>query len=92
MIFLQLYDGIGEYGLSIALHNLSDNTSIAAPILVSLDFPERLAKMDVAFPVASLRLPRPGRYELAVLLDGQELAPQIFEAEVEDGDREQHVG
>jgi hypothetical protein len=67
MIFMQLYDEIGEYLLSVALRNLSDNTSVAAPILMTLDFQERLAKMDVAFPVASLRLPRPRRYELAVL-------------------------
>jgi hypothetical protein len=87
MIFLQLYDGIGRYQLRIELHDVSDSMRVATA-LFTLNFTERLAKMDIALPVDTLRLPRPGRYELMVMLDGRELATQVFEAEVENGEKE----
>lgn len=40
--------------------------------------------MEMIIPVDSVFLPRPGRYELIVLLDGQELARQHFDAETDD--------
>jgi hypothetical protein len=46
----------------------------------------RLVKMELALPIKSLRLPRPGRYELALLFDGQELATQLIDAEVANGE------
>ena len=79
--FLQLYDGIGRYELGVELRDLADESSVAAGIFGDLDFPERLAKMEVGVPIDSMRLPRPGRYEIAVLLDGQELATQFINAE-----------
>ena len=84
VVFLQLYDGIGRYELSAELRDLARGISVAAEAFTSLDFPARLAKMDLALPIASLRLPGPGRYEIAVLLDGQELATQFIDAEVAD--------
>jgi hypothetical protein len=80
--YLQLYDGIGRYDLSIELRNLADDTSVTAENFSYLDFPERLAKMELVLPIDSVRLPRPGRYELAILFDGQELATQFIDAEV----------
>ena len=88
-IFLQLYDGIGTYELSVELHDLAENTKAAMAFIMSLDFTERLARMDVILPVDSLRLPRPGRYELVVSLDGVELASQILDAEVVNGEKEE---
>lgn len=85
-VFLQLYDGIGRYHLSIELRNLADESSVAAEIFSHLDFPERLAKMELVVPLESIRLPRPGRYELAVLFDGYELATQFIDAEVANDD------
>lgn len=84
-IFLQLYDGIGRYELSVELRDLADDISVARASFSSLDFPERLVKMELALPITSLRLPRPGRYEIAVLFDGREVATQFIDAEVSDG-------
>lgn len=79
--FLQLYDGIGRYELSMELRNLADDTGFAAGVFGNLDFPERLAKMEVGLPIESMRLPNAGRYEIAILLDGRELATQFIDAE-----------
>lgn len=65
--FLQLYDGIGRYELSIELRNLAEESSVAEKVS-HLDFPERPVKMDLVLPLDSMRLPRPGRYEIAILL------------------------
>lgn len=80
--FLQLYDGIGRYELSMELRNLADDSGLAAGLFGNLDFPERLAKMEVGLPIDSMRLPIAGRYEIAILLDGRELATQFIDAEV----------
>lgn len=83
-IFVQLYDGIGRYQLAVEVRDLADNTSMRVAPFSDLEFPERLAKMDVVLPVRFLRLPRSGRYEFAVFLDGDELATQPIIAELED--------
>lgn len=89
VIFLQLYDGIGKYRLSVELHDRTSSAREVTAFLTSLDFPERFAKMDVILPVDSLRLPHSGRYEVVILLDGQELATQVFDAEVTNGEKEE---
>ncbi len=73
-IFVELYDGIGVYDLSIEVDDRFDDKTIARATLVDLDFTERLAKMDLAFPVQSVALPHPGRYDVLALVRGQELA------------------
>ncbi|HVA50526.1 MAG TPA: hypothetical protein VNH11_29545 [Pirellulales bacterium] len=84
VVFLQVYDGIGRYQMSIEANALDDDASVARATVADLDFPERLAKIDIAIPVDSVYLPRPGRYELLVFVDGQELARQYFNAEIQD--------
>jgi uncharacterized protein DUF6941 len=86
-IFVQLYDGIGRYQLAVEIRDLAENTSMSVAAFSSLEFPERLAKMDIVLPVEFLRLPRAGRYEFALLLDGEELATQSIDADLEDGGR-----
>lgn len=86
MVFVQLYDGIGRYQLAVELRDLSNNTSTAVTMPSSLDFPERLVKMDVILPIDSFRLPHAGRYEVAVLLDGEEAATQPIDAELGNGE------
>ncbi|HJT32242.1 MAG TPA: hypothetical protein VJ783_09385 [Pirellulales bacterium] len=86
VMFLQLYDGIGRYALSSELRDLARGMSVAAEAFTSVEFPERLVKIDLGLPIDSLRLPGPGRYELAILLDGHELATQLIDAESANDD------
>lgn len=84
-IFLQVYDGIGRYPLSVEINDLVDGSIIAESKLDELDFPDRLAKIQVMVPFEFLPLPRPGRYELVVFIGGEPLASQHFDAEIDDG-------
>ncbi|HVA48774.1 MAG TPA: hypothetical protein VNH11_20580 [Pirellulales bacterium] len=68
------------------INDLTDGSTIAETRLDDLDFPDRLAKIQVMVPFEFVPLPRPGRYELVVLVDGQPLASQQFDAEVDHGD------
>lgn len=85
--FLQVYDGIGRYALSVEINDLTDGSTIAETRLPDLDFPDRLATIHVMAPFEFVPLPRPGRCELVVLIDGHPLASQHFNAEVDYGDR-----
>lgn len=85
-LFLQLYDGIGRYELGVELRNLADGDSVAAGLFGHLEFPERLVKMELAVPIDCMRLPRPGRYEIAILFDRRELATQFIDIEAENDD------
>ncbi len=73
-VFAQLYDGIGGYELEVRVHDLVDGAIIAHGTLRNLEFPERLAKMDLVVPIQSMHLPHPGRYELVIFANGHELA------------------
>jgi hypothetical protein len=65
ILFLQLYDGIGRYHVSIELHDLVQDR-VASAGIHEVDFPERLDKMDMAIPIDYIDLPRAGRYEWGV--------------------------
>ncbi len=84
-VFAQLYDGIGGYEWEIRVQDLVDGAIIARGTHGHLEFPERLAKMYLIVPIRSMRLPHPGRYELVVFANGDELARQYFDAEAYDG-------
>lgn len=81
---MQLYDGIGRYELSVELRSLADGDNVAAGSFGHLEFPERLVKMELAVPIECMRLPWPGRYEIAILFDGHELATQFIDIEAEN--------
>lgn len=84
-IFLQVYDGIGRYPLTVQVNDLADGSTIAEMALDDLVFPDRLARIQVTGPMDYVTLPRAGRYELVVFVDGRPLASQHFDAEVDDG-------
>lgn len=85
-IYLQVYDGIGRYSLEIEINDLADDSRVAVSKLDDLDFPDRLAKIDITIPIDFVPLPRAGRYELVVYAGGQPMARQHFNAEADDGE------
>ncbi|HEV3341911.1 MAG TPA: hypothetical protein VG125_16205 [Pirellulales bacterium] len=82
-IFLQVYDGIGRYPITVEVNDLTGGLTIAEIDLDDFDFPERLVMIQMTAPIDSVPLPHPGRYELVIVLDGQPLARQYFVAEVD---------
>ena len=43
-IFLQVYDGIGRYAMTLEVNDLADGSSLAVIEVDDLDFPDRLLK------------------------------------------------
>lgn len=83
-IFLEAYDGIGRYSLSVEFNDLSDGSTIADLALDDLDFTDRLARIQIAVPIDFVQLSVAGRYELVVFVNGEQLSSQHFEAEIGD--------
>lgn len=84
-IFVQAYDGIGRYRITVEINNLADGSTVAQGEADDLDFPARLATIQLVAPFEFVNLPQPGRYEVVVLSDGEPFAQQHFDAEVDDG-------
>lgn len=84
-VFLQVYDGIGRYPIAMRFSDLTDGSIIAETELHHLDFPDRLARIQVTVPIESVGLSQAGRYELVVFVGDQPLASQHFDAEIDDG-------
>src|ERR1051325_10534551 len=60
-LFLHLVDGIGDYDITIEVHDLSEGEIVKKTNAVRVSFPERLASRKLIFSVLSLLLPHPGR-------------------------------
>jgi hypothetical protein len=78
--YLQMTDGIGQYAITIEVHDLQSDAVIARATGPQLEFPERTAKANVMITVPSLPLRHPGNYDFVVLADGQEVDRQQFSA------------
>src|ERR1051325_339286 len=73
-LFLHLVDGIGDYDITIEVHDLSDLSEgeiVKKTNAVRVSFPERLASRKLIFSVRSLSLPHAGRYDVIVLGKGR---------------------
>jgi hypothetical protein len=79
-VFLQLTDGIGNYIVSVEVHDLQDDRIIAQKVIAEIDFSERKSKVDLVISISSLLIPHAGSYDFVVLADGQEIDRQQFQA------------
>jgi hypothetical protein len=77
--FLQLVDGIGQYTLTVEVHDLLDGATIAR-LSVPINFPERTNQLNVPFFVAGLPLPHPGVYDFVVAADNKGIGRRRLEA------------
>ncbi len=83
---LDLTDGIGKSAMSVDVHDLQEDKIIAQVRIAEVDFPERMAKINLMIPVPPLPLKHAGRYDFVVLADGQEIDRQQFQvAQVSGG-------
>jgi hypothetical protein len=78
--FLQLVDGIGRYDINVEVHDLREDRIIAKATGPRVDFPNRLATLQLAIPVPSLPIAHQGRYDLIVFANGREIDRQQFTA------------
>jgi hypothetical protein len=80
MAFLQLTDGIGNYAVSVDVHDLQGDVIIAQARLPQVHFADRRRKVNLMIPIPPLILHHVGRYDFVVLADGQEIDRQQFQA------------
>ena len=84
--FLQLTDGIGAYKITIEVWDLQRGEVLASVTSTGIEFDDRADKVNLMIPVPSLLLQHPGRYDVVVLTDGQEIDRQQFVAERPEGE------
>jgi hypothetical protein len=76
--FLQMTDGIGDYAITIEIHDLSKGAILAQARGPMIRFPDRRAKVNFFIPLPPMRLPHAGSYDFVVLADGAEIDRQQF--------------
>jgi hypothetical protein len=76
--FLQLTDGIGQYSITIEVHDLREDRILARAAIVNMAFQDRSGKANLMIPVPPLLLKHPGGYDFVVLADEQEIDRQQF--------------
>jgi hypothetical protein len=79
-LFLQLVDGIGEYRLTIEVHDLAEGRVIARLKGPRISFLSRPATHQLFLTMPALPIPHPGRYDVIVLGNGAEIDRQQFRA------------
>ncbi len=79
--YVQLVDGIGNYDVTVAVHDLQQDEVIAKTAPTRIVFPERLTRFNLVIPVPPLQLPHSGRYDFVVFADGEEVERQQFIAQ-----------
>jgi hypothetical protein len=79
-LFLQLVDGIGEYGLTVEVHDLAEGRVIARLKGPRISFLSRPATHQLFLTMPALPIPQPGKYDVIVLGNGTEIDRQQFRA------------
>jgi len=79
-VFLQLIDGIGRYELTLEIQDLAEQRTIARGAGPRIAFPDRVTPLQLSLPIPGLTLMHPGRYDVIVFADGQEIDRQQFVA------------
>jgi hypothetical protein len=80
-VYLHLTDGIGRYDVVVEVHDLQEDKVIGRADGIALRFPERLHRQNVIVLVPPLSIHHPGRYDVVVFVDGQEIDRQQFRAD-----------
>ena len=79
-IFVQLEDGMGQYEMTVEVHDLRDDFIIARTVGQTIDFPKKRVRMNLFIPVPRLPIKHAGNYDLVVFADRQEIDRQQFRA------------
>jgi hypothetical protein len=69
-----------DYVVSVEIHDLQDDQSIAQGRVREVGFPERKSKVDLVISISPLLIPHAGSYDSVVLADGQEIDRQQSQA------------
>ena len=76
--FMQFTDGIGDYSITIEVHDLRENKVIARTPGGTVKFLERTTKANMIVYAAPLPIPHSGAYDFVVFADGDLVEHQQF--------------
>lgn len=79
-IFVQIVNALGRYDLSVEIRDLQADTVIGRSPPISIEVPDRFATANLVLPVPPVPLAHPGKYDLVVLANGNEIDRQQFTA------------
>jgi hypothetical protein len=82
--FVQLVDGIGNYDVVVEIQDLQTDEIVARSPVIEVNFPVRLAKVNLVIPIPPLNISHPGAYDFVVIADGQDVERQKFGARLPD--------
>lgn len=78
--FLQIVNALGRYDIIIEIHDLGEDKVIARANAPGINIPDRLKTVNISIPVPRLPLTHPGKYDLVIFANGQEIDRQQFVA------------
>jgi hypothetical protein len=78
--YLQLEDGIGDYAVTVEVHDLREDLVLARTHGKKIEFPTKRTKINLIIDVPPLPIAHQGIYDLVVFADAQEIDRQQFRA------------
>ena len=72
-----LCDGKGDVELRVVIYRLADRQEVFQKSM-GCHFKNRLNEYRIKFPVKGLRIPSPGRYEVSLVADNEEIGQTCF--------------
>ena len=75
-LFLHLVDGIGQYDVSVEVHDLAEDNIVFRSKTARLSFSDRLLSRRPIFSIPGLPVPHAGKYDVIVFADGKEIDRQ----------------
>ena len=82
-VFVQLIEGIGQYDVSLEVHDLQQDQLVAKTAVSQIRFVDRLHRINLTFPIVGLPIGHAGTYDFRVLANRQLLEQQTFTASLQ---------
>jgi hypothetical protein len=79
-LFLHLVDGIGDYDITVEVHDLAEDRVVLKTRVVRISFADRLMPRKLIFSVPGLPITHAGRYDVIVFGNGKEIDRQQIRA------------
>jgi hypothetical protein len=75
-LFLHLVAGIGDYDITVQVHDLAEDRVVFKAKALRISFPDRLMPRKLIFSMPGLPITHAGRYDVIVFGNGKEIDRQ----------------
>lgn len=77
--FLQFTDALGEYNITMEIHDLTDNSVVVRVAEFSLTIQNPLTLINLILPLPRIEIPQPGKFDVVVFANEMELERQSLQ-------------